>query len=142
MQDMTLSFSTPGLLFPAISLLFLSFTNRFISYASLVRGLHSQWLVNCDPAISSQINNLRKRMHLIKMTQIAGALSLLFCTVSMILIVIQMIILSWIMFAGALVCMAAALLVLIVEVGISMNAIELQLNDMQTIDKSEGCPDT
>lgn len=76
------------------------------------------------------------------MTQIAGALSLLFCTVSMILIVIQMIILSWIMFAGALVCMAAALLVLIVEVGISMNAIELQLNDMQTIDKSEGCPDT
>ena len=127
----TMSFSIPGLLFPAISLLFLSFTNRFISYASLVRGLHEQWMKNRDPAISQQIANLRKRMHLIRSTQIAGSVSLLLCTLSMLALLLPGEFVSWLFFFGALICMTVALLLLIFEVAISMHAIELQLDDMQ-----------
>ncbi|AFG37838.1 DUF2721 domain-containing protein [Spirochaeta africana] len=141
MQDFSLTFSTPGLLFPAISLLFLSFTNRFISYAALVRGLHDQWRQNCDPAISRQIENLRRRMRLIRLTQMSGTISLLLCTLSMIFLLVPGGILPWVMFAGALVFMAVALIVLALEVAISMHAIELQLDDMQSPAEAGGCVD-
>ncbi len=39
-SGMTLEVSTPALLFPAISLLFLSFTNRFLHLSALIRSLH------------------------------------------------------------------------------------------------------
>ncbi|MFW5801993.1 MAG: DUF2721 domain-containing protein [Spirochaeta sp.] len=141
MQDLSLSFSTPGLLFPAISLLFLSFTNRFISYASLVRGLHDQWRRDCDPAVSQQIKNLRRRMHLIRSMQISGSISLLLCTLSMVLLLFPSWIFPWIAFAGALIFMAVSLVQLIIEVAISMHAIELQLDDMQDPASVSGCRD-
>ena len=40
MEELTLT--TPALLFPAISLILLAYTNRFLSYAQLVRSLHEQ----------------------------------------------------------------------------------------------------
>ena len=40
---MEITFNTPALLFPAISLLLLAYTNRFLALANLVRRLHDEY---------------------------------------------------------------------------------------------------
>jgi len=40
---MEITLTTPALLFPAISLLLLAYTNRFLAIAALIRALHSQY---------------------------------------------------------------------------------------------------
>ena len=63
---MTLEVSTPALLFPAISLLFLSYTNRFLHLSALIRKLHGEWLERGDCMARKQIDNLRRRLVLIR----------------------------------------------------------------------------
>jgi hypothetical protein len=38
-----ISINTPALLFPAITLLMLAYTNRFLALASLIRKLHAHY---------------------------------------------------------------------------------------------------
>jgi hypothetical protein len=95
MQELTLT--TPSLLFSAVSLILLAYTNRFISYASLVRTLKEKHQQTHDPKDIAQIANLRKRLYLTRSMQILGLLSLLFCVVSMFFIYISwQIIAAWI----------------------------------------------
>ena len=72
--------STPALLFPAVSLLFLAYTNRFLHLAAL---LHRDWIELKDEALRAQIDNLRRRLSLIRWMQLLGAISLCLCVVSM-----------------------------------------------------------
>ena len=80
---MDLEISTPALLFPAVSLLFLSYTNRFLHLAALVRKLHGHWLQDHEQVVQEQISNLRTRLILIRWMQLLGAVSLLHCVFSM-----------------------------------------------------------
>ncbi|MFN2310672.1 MAG: DUF2721 domain-containing protein [Spirochaetia bacterium] len=128
---MELQLSTPALLFPAISLLFLSYTNRFISYASLVRGLHEGWQNQKSPAIQVQISNLRHRLQLIRHMQVAGAASLLFCVGSMMALFFGALLIGEVLFGVSLVLMLISLALLIRELQISLNAIDVQLKDME-----------
>ena len=40
----SLSLTTPTILFPAISLLMLAYTNRFLALSQLIRNLHQDYL--------------------------------------------------------------------------------------------------
>lgn len=77
-----LSLTTPSLLFSAISLIMLAYTNRFLSYASVVRTLKEKHMKEPDPRNLAQIDNLRKRLYLTRAMQILGISSLLFCVIS------------------------------------------------------------
>ena len=130
MQELTLT--TPSLLFSAVSLILLAYTNRFISYASLVRTLKEKHQQTHDPKNVAQIANLRKRLYLTRSMQILGLLSLLFCVVSMFFIYISwQIIAAWI-FGIGLLLLAASLCVCIWEINISVNALEIHLQDMSS----------
>ena len=130
MQELTLT--TPSLLFSAVSLILLAYTNRFISYASLVRTLKEKHQQTHDPKDIAQIANLRKRLYLTRSMQILGLLSLLFCVVSMFVIYISwQIIAAWI-FGIGLLLLAASLCVCIWEINISVNALEIHLQDMSS----------
>ena len=130
MQELTLT--TPSLLFSAVSLILLAYTNRFISYASLVRTLKEKHQQTHDPKDIAQIANLRKRLYLTRSMQILGLLSLLFCVVSMVFIYISwQIIAAWI-FGIGLLLLAASLCVCIWEINISVNALEIHLQDMSS----------
>ena len=130
MQELTLT--TPSLLFSAVSLILLAYTNRFISYASLVRTLKEKHQQTHDPKDIAQIANLRKRLYLTRSMQILGLLSLLFCVVSMFFIYISwQIIPAWI-FGIGLLLLAASLCVCIWEINISVNALEIHLQDMSS----------
>ena len=130
MQELTLT--TPSLLFSAVSLILLAYTNRFISYASLVRTLKEKHQQTHDPKDIAQIANLRKRLYLTRSMQILGLLSLLFCVVSMFFIYISWQIIAALIFGIGLLLLAASLCVCIWEINISVNALEIHLQDMSS----------
>lgn len=128
---MILEVSTPALLFPAISLLFLSFTNRFLHLAALIRKLHSDWLLAGDALLKAQIDNLRRRLSLIRMMQLLGALSLFLCVAAMLGVIGGYNTSAIIAFTIALALMAASLGSLVWEVWISGGALKILLNAME-----------
>ena len=92
MEELTLT--TPALLFSAVSLILLAYTNRFLSYAQLVRTLKEQHLQHPSKVTRAQIDNLRRRLHLTRTMQILGVTSLFLCVVTMFLLYVGLILLS------------------------------------------------
>ena len=86
MEELTLT--VPALLFPAISLILLAYTNRFLSYAQLIRTLKAQYLQHRSDLTAAQIDNLRRRLYLTRAMQILGIASLFLCVVTMFLLYI------------------------------------------------------
>jgi hypothetical protein len=127
----TLEVSTPALLFPAISLLFLSFTNRFLHLSALIRKLHQDWLERREDLLRAQIDNLRRRLTLIRAMQLFGAVSLFLCVASMVAIIGEMQHLGVITFTIALLLMGASLACLSYEVWISGGALRILLNAVE-----------
>ncbi len=128
---MELDLTTPALLFPAISLLLLAYTNRFLTLATLIRGLHSKYKEDPDKAILGQIRNLRLRVLLIRNMQALGVLSLLLCVVCMFLLFAEEIEAGRIIFGISLILLIASLAVSVYEIQISVKALEIQLSDME-----------
>lgn len=126
-----LDISTPALLFPAISLLFLAYTNRFLHLAALVRQLHRDWLDQKEDFLRAQIDNLRKRLKLIRWMQLLGAVSLLLCVTSMVAVMTGTNLLGWIAFSVALVLMAASLTCLVLEIWCSGGALQIMLDRVE-----------
>jgi hypothetical protein len=126
---MDITVSTPALLFPAVSLLFLSYTNRFLALSSLVRRLHNEWQDGeRDAVLLAQIKNLSKRLTLIRLMQMSGALSLLCSVISMISLFLGFTLLGKIAFGTALVVMLISLIALVVESAVSGGALRIMLD--------------
>jgi small-conductance mechanosensitive channel len=128
---MTLEISTPALLFPAISLLFLSYTNRFLHLAALIRSLHRDWLEKGDALLRAQIDNLRRRLALIRAMQMFGAVSLFLCVLSMLSVLSGSQVPAIMAFLAALSLMALSLGCLVYEVWISGGALRILLNAVE-----------
>ena len=127
--------TTPSLLFSAISLILLAYTNRFLSYASVVRALKEKHPQTHDPKDIAPIANLRKRLYLTRSMQILGILSLLLCVIAMFFIYVSwQIFAAWI-FGIALLLLAASLCVCIWEINISVKALEIHLEDISSKEK-------
>lgn len=133
MQELTLT--TPSLLFSAISLILLAYTNRFVSYAQLVRTLKEKYLQEHDSRMLPQIANLRKRLYLTQQMQILGIVSLLLCVVSMFFIYVSWYLTGAYIFGFALLFLAASLGVCIWEINISVKALEIHLSDIESEQK-------
>jgi hypothetical protein len=129
---MELSIATPALLFPAISLLMLAYTNRFLGLASLIRNLHDKYKNDPDEKhIVQQIRNLRTRIRLIRSMQVFGVLSFLFCVVCMYCIFRGWDSASYIIFALSIVAFTISLILSLIEITLSTRALELALSDME-----------
>lgn len=129
---MELSLNTPALLFPAISLLLLAYTNRFVSLANLVRKLHDEYQSGKkDKLVVGQIRNLRQRINLIRYMQGLGVFSFLLCVVCMFFIYRAWYTWAEGVFAVSLVALALSLVLSLLEIIKSMNALELELSDME-----------
>ena len=129
MEQLTLT--TPALLFSAISLIMLAYTNRFLAYAAVVRSLHDKYQQEKDEVLIRQINNLRKRLYLTRSMQIFGILSLLLCVLTMFLIYIEQHVIAVWVFGVALLLLILSLALLIREIQISVEALEFHLGDIE-----------
>jgi len=131
MQELTLI--TPTFLFSAISLLLLAYTNRFLSYAQLVRTLKDRYMEDHSALTYAQIKNLRKRLYLTKNMQMLGVASLLLCVATMFLIYVGLQVISAYVFGMALVLLIISLTLSVLEIRISAKSLEIYLSNMENL---------
>lgn len=130
MEQLTLT--TPALLFSAISLIMLAYTNRFLAYAAIIRNLHDKYQQNKDTILIVQIKNIKQRLYLTRSMQIFGISSLLLCVLTMFLIYIQQNTIAVWAFGLALVLLIVSLSLLIIEIQISVKALEHHISDIES----------
>lgn len=127
-----ITYSTAALLFPAISLIMLAYTNRFLALAALVRSLHAKYLEHNEKGVlHGQIGNLRYRLQLLRHMQGMGILSFMACIVCMYGIYLEKALFAEIAFACSLLFFAISLLISFIEIQLSNKALELELSDME-----------
>lgn len=124
---MTIDIATPAMLFPAISLLLLAYTNRFLTLASLIRHFDND---NSNENTHAQIINLRKRIHYIKRMQEAGVFSFFLCVLSMLAIYLSYQLVGNWLFAASLVCLLYSLWQSVREIRISLDALDVHLQGL------------
>ena len=134
---MTIDLTTPALLFPAISLLLLAYTNRFLTLANLIRELHARYKQSHDQLIPGQIANLRYRVVLIRNMQAFGVASLLLCVVCMFVLFLGWVEVGEWIFALSLVLMAVSLLLSFREIQVSVDALNIRLRDLEDHPESQ-----
>ena len=126
---MEFTLQTPTLLFSAISLLMLAYTNRFVVIANLIRELYTLHTNNPSDITFAQLVNLRKRMRIIRNMQVFGGLSFFFSVLSLLLILLEQNQFAQTMFAFSVVLLLISLVLLLMELQISVNALNIQLKD-------------
>lgn len=130
---MDISINTPALLFPALSLLMLAHTNRFLALASVVRSLHGRsntFTPEQNEVIYRQIKSLRFRIRLVKYMQAFGVASILCSIISMYLIYSAHMDFAELTFALSLVSFSISLVFSFWEILLSTKALELELGDV------------
>jgi hypothetical protein len=130
---MELNLTTPALLFPAISLLLLAYTNRFLTLANLIRELHARYKANPDEILMAQIKNLRYRIHIIRNMQAFGVASFFLCVLAMFFLFFNLELIGKISFGIALILLMASLALSMREVSVSVDALEYRLSDLEQL---------
>lgn len=129
---MDIGLSTPALLFPAITLLLLAYTNRFLAIANLIRSLHKRHQEQPDYAyVTQQIANLRLRMDLIRYMQAAGILSFVGCVLSIFFLFLGLQMEGYLAFGTSLILLLISLFISFYETQISTKALNFELRDME-----------
>ncbi len=132
---MEFNISTPALLFSAISLLMLAYTNRFLALANLIRQFIPIYKSNPDDKILSQINNFKIRLNIIKYTQVLGVLSFLCCVICMFLIILKFPDTAEFIFLISLILMMLSLVFSLYEIFISIVALKFELESIESTHK-------
>ena len=122
-----MTITTPSLLFPAISLLLLAYTNRFVVLATVIRELSKRENASSQLLVRRQIDNLRLRILVIRRMQAFGVVSFVLCTLSMFSLLLQWTIAGQLLFANSLILLVISLLFSLYEVNISTEAINIEL---------------
>ena len=128
---MDISTTTPAILFPAVSLLMLAYTNRFLAISSITRSLHNRYKSEGGLAVRKQIENLRSRLKLIRRMQSFGILSLFACILSVVTLFLGKRAIGEFLFGLSLLLMLGSLLFCLLEIQLSGRALEIELEDME-----------
>ncbi|MEJ1239116.1 DUF2721 domain-containing protein [Chryseolinea sp. T2] len=127
-----ISINTPALLFPAITLMMLAYTNRFLALATLIRNLHAKYkqIQEDREIIKAQIANLKRRLVLVKQMQAMGIISFFFCVLSMLFFYFDKTSWAFSIFGLSLLSLLISLALSLNEIIISTKALEIELRDM------------
>ncbi len=125
---MNLSVTDPAFLFPAISLLFLAYTNRYLALANIIRSLNSHLEEDQSENRLKQIESLHLRITLIKYMQAFGVLGFLFCVSSMLMLLLQFQDAGEVVFVGSLACMIISLCLSLLEIMKSGQSLKIELD--------------
>jgi len=130
---MPFTIDTPALLFPAITLLMLAYTNRFLALATLIRNLHTKYkqVLEERAIVHEQIKNLKRRLELIKQMQASGIFSFFLCVLCMLFVYFGYETLAFTTFGLSLGFLLLSLALSLNEIYISTRALEIELKDME-----------
>lgn len=127
---MTLNVETPALLFSATSLIMLAYTNRFLTIASIVRGLKKNYDEIKTKSILVEIKNLNLRLTLIRYMQLFGVLCLFLSVFAMLLLFLELQTAGIYLFGLSLLSLLISLAISFWEISISVNALRVHLSDL------------
>jgi hypothetical protein len=134
---MEITFNTPALLFPAISLLLLAYTNRYLALANLIRKLHDEYMRGeKNHLLIRQIKILRVRINLVRLMQGLGVFSFLSCVITMYSVYEQWNGFTRYAFACSLLSLLISLIISLIEISQSTKALEWELSDMEELERS------
>lgn len=128
---MEFTINTPALLFPAMSLLLLAYTNRFNVIASRIRSLRDLWEKEHDDKILFQLHNLRRRVKLIRLMQMLGVFCMFGCVLTMFMLFNGEILAGQYAFGISLLLMLASLYLSIREIHFSVVSLDIVLSDLE-----------
>lgn len=128
---MEITITTPALLFPALSLLLLAYTNRFMALANRVRTLKSQYQTTHSSHLMRQIQNLRQRLVIVRNMQAVGIASMFGCVLCMFLLFAGFVQAGQLVFGASLLALLVSLAMSLREIQISGDALNIELNNMQ-----------
>lgn len=126
-----MTLNIPALLFPAVSLLMLAYTNRFLGLAAVIRRLHADYCADPRPIHLAQIKHLRYRIQLVRAMQFFGIASLLLCTLCMFFLFKDMHAAGKFVFSIALILMIVSLVISLIEIFISVGTLDMLLEDIE-----------
>lgn len=125
---MEITLTTPAMLFPAVSLLLLAYTNKFVALAGIIRNFNPEVE---DANMHQQISNLRKRIQYIKRMQESGVMSFFLCVLSMLAMYADYIEVGGWIFGGSLIFLLISLWLSVQEIRISVEALDVYLKDFK-----------
>jgi hypothetical protein len=128
---MDISITTPALLFPAITILFLAYSNRFLTIASRIREKHDVFSKTKSPIAQKQIVSFRKRIRLILAMELLAILGIIHCTVAMGFVFFSMQYQGNIAFALSIIFIILSLIASIGELLLSTKALNIEIEDME-----------
>ena len=133
-------FLLPAALFPAIPLMMISFGNRYMSMASLIRKIHDEViakkLTRKDKATNrylKQIALLRKRLILNRATSTLAAISFIANLVAMYFVYTEDTVMFATTFIGSLIAFGISLVLYIIEIQLSTTALDKHLEDLEDL---------
>jgi len=133
---MDITINTPAILFPAISLVLLAYTNRFLGLASVARKLHEQYNHKIEnKKLHNQIKSLKYRIVMVRRMQFMGVISFLLCIVATFFIYIDQMLVANLVFGSSLVSFSISLIFSLIEISLSTKALEIELSDMEGLDE-------
>lgn len=127
---MEMTITTPSLLFPAISLLLLAYTNRFVVLTNVIRQLSGVEEAGSKEIVTRQISSLKKRLYLIRAMQIYGVLSFVACTLAMFALLLGWGLIGQALFGLSLILLVLSLAYSLYEVHISTAAINIEIEKL------------
>jgi hypothetical protein len=132
---MKIDITTPAIIFPAISLLMLVYTNKFLAISSVIRQLVKTAVTKKDEILCEetikQINNLKLRIIFLKITQIFGLGSIFSCLLSIISLLLEWFFLGNNFFIFSLIIMMLSIIFAFIETLISGNALTIELEKLE-----------
>lgn len=127
---MNIEITTPALLFPAITILFLAYSNRFLTIATRIREKHADFNKTHSPIAQKQIASFRLRLRFIVAMELFAVLGIISCTVAIGLIFYGLQNMGNSAFAVSMIFIVLSLLASIIELLFSMRALNIELADM------------
>lgn len=128
---MNLSLSIPALLFPAISLTMLAYNARYLAIAALIRNLYAKYEESETDNLKVQVQQLSKRLTIIKNMQAVAILSFLLAVITMFLIYVEQNFWANLIFGISLFALMISLILSLIEVQLSTRALSIQLESME-----------
>jgi len=128
---MEVTITTPALLFPAISVLFLAYANRYLAISKRTRELHSVYNKTQNFAAKKQVESLRKRIRLIIAMQLFAVMGIICCVLTMGLVFFGLQLMATYTFLVGMFLIVLSLLISMWELLISTQALNIELQDIE-----------
>ncbi len=128
---MVITITTPALLFPAISVLFLAYNNRYLAIAKRIRELHDLFNRTQSHFARKQVESLRSRIRLIIVMQLFAVTGIISSVLTMGLVFLGLQLFAVYAFLFSMLFIVLSLMVSMWELLISTRALNIELQNME-----------